>query len=199
MPGPWNIHPRLRNRFDQQHPDDLRVIAHDGGPRFSRVAPEVLWVRVVGGDGDVWNGIVLGRSHRVSSDAGATIRFTVPETAALPVMVSDKYLDERPNWIVQPCDRCGISELFDPPSELIRVVFDADPDGHGIDAFTALCGWCGGSHVVERVRRPPGHTCQWFGELRDCLAAMCSSGLKSKARRGNVRVNQLVRTLISSV
>jgi hypothetical protein len=182
MPGPWNVHPRLRGRFDQQYPDDLRVIAHDGGPRVSRVAPEVVWVRVTGGDGDVWDGVVLGRSHRLSDDAGASIRFTVPDTGALPVMVSDKYLDDRPNWIVHPCDRCGIAELFDPPSELIRGVCDAEHEARRIDTFTAICGWCGGSQFVERSGRPARHSCQRLEHLLDRLAALIPPGLKTRPR-----------------
>jgi hypothetical protein len=183
MPGHWNTHPRLRGRFDEQYPDDLRVIAHDGGPRFSRVAPEVVWVRVTGGDGDVWSGTLLDRSHHLSShDAGVSIRFTVPETGALPVMVGDRYLEERPNWMVHPCDRCGITELFDPPSDLIRGVFEAEPDAGDVDRFTAICGWCGGSQLVERVRRSPHHVCRRLEELWDHLAALIPPGLKSKAR-----------------
>ena len=180
MPGPWNTHPSLRERFDEEYPDDLRVIAHDGGPRFSRVAPEVVWVRVTGGDGDVWTGNVLGRSHRLSSDVSQSIRFTVPNSRALPVMVSDRYLEERQNWVVHPCDRCGITELFDPPSDLIRAVFETEPDRIDAAGFTALCGWCGGSQFVERARGPRHPICRWLGELWVRLAALFAPGLKAR-------------------
>ena len=175
------MHPSLRGRFDDEYPDDLRVIAHDGGPRFSRVAPEVVWVRVTGGDGDVWTGIVLGRSHRLSSDGSQSIRFTVSNSGALPVMVNDRYLEERQHWVVHPCDRCGITELFDPPSDLIRAVFETEPDRIDAEGFTALCGWCGGSQFVE-PRRAGRHTCPRLGELWVHLAALIPPGLKSKAR-----------------
>ncbi|MGV3721034.1 MAG: hypothetical protein ACO1SX_08995, partial [Actinomycetota bacterium] len=46
--GAWRAHPKLRGRLHPDHPDDLQVIVHDGGPRISTHAPEAVWVSVTG-------------------------------------------------------------------------------------------------------------------------------------------------------
>jgi hypothetical protein len=66
-------------------------------------------------------------------------------------MVTQKYLKERERWIVHPCDRCGLSDLFDAPSDLIAKVFPTLPSGGAMEKFTAFCGVCGGVQVVELV------------------------------------------------
>ena len=69
----------------------------------------------------------------------------------------EQYLKERENWIIHPCNKCGLSELFDPPSELIKIVF---PSVYGredmmMEKFTAFCGACGGMLVVENRSKHP--------------------------------------------
>ncbi len=44
MPNDWREHPKLKGRFHPDHPDDLQVIAHDGGARITGNAPEAVWV-----------------------------------------------------------------------------------------------------------------------------------------------------------
>jgi hypothetical protein len=63
-------------------------------------------------------------------------------------MVTDKYLRERGAWTVHPCRQCGLSELFDAPSDLIRVVFPNTPPDAQLSMFTAFCALCGGVQVV---------------------------------------------------
>src|SRR5688572_12202994 len=127
MSGQWTNHPKLRGRLNQEHPDDIQVVVHDGGPRLSRVAPEVVWVRITDGEGDLFSGNVLNEPAELKSiSAGSSIRFKVPASCEFPLMVTEEYLAERPDWIIQPCNRCGLTELFDAPSDLIRVAF---PDG----------------------------------------------------------------------
>jgi hypothetical protein len=148
----WRHHPRLKGRFHEQAPDDIQVLVHDGGPRLSRVKPEVVWVRVTSGDGDLLGGTVLNRPKELATvSAGATIRFKVPASGELPLLVTDRYLSERPDWIIQPCSRCGLTELFDAPSDLLRVVFPPGAEQMEPEVFTAICGWCGGVQVVQRV------------------------------------------------
>jgi hypothetical protein len=147
------LHPRLRGRFDEHYPDDLRVIAHDGGPQLSRVPPEVVWVRVTSGQGIVWTGRILTRAHEpLTADENVTVRFIAPGTNALPVTVTEKYLRERSDWIIAPCNRCGIEELFDAPSDLARVLFETDHDPGDVASFSAVCAWCGGTQLVHRAR-----------------------------------------------
>jgi hypothetical protein len=45
---PWRALPALAGKFHPEHPDDLPVIVHDGGPRITRARPEAVWVRVTG-------------------------------------------------------------------------------------------------------------------------------------------------------
>jgi hypothetical protein len=73
----------------------------------------------------------------------------MPAGGEHPVLVTDKYLLERPRWVIHPCQTCGFSELFDAPSELIRVVFPDIPGGAEIDAFTSFCPLCGGVQTLE--------------------------------------------------
>ena len=148
--GTWREHPQLKGRFLPDHPDDLQVIVHDGGPRITRTPPELVWVTVTGMDGDVFRGRVLNQPHHLQSvRQGSQVQFVMPAGAEHPVMVTDKYLRERGAWVIHPCRKCGLSELFDAPSDLIRVVFPNSPPGAEMSMFTALCPLCGGFLGVQ--------------------------------------------------
>ena len=157
MPSDWREHPKLKGRFLLDHPDDLQVIVHDGGPRTTRTAPEAVWVTVTGIEGDVFQGRVLNQPHNLQTvRQGSEIRFMMPVGSEHPVMVTDKYLRERGDWIIHPCGKCGMSELFDAPSDLVRVVFpNLPPDGQ-MSMFTAICPLCGGIQGVESKSVPTG-------------------------------------------
>jgi hypothetical protein len=64
-------------------------------------------------------------------------------------MVRPKYLAERSAWTIHPCNQCGLSELFDAPSDLIKKVFPDLPAGQIPQMFTAFRGACGGAQVAE--------------------------------------------------
>ncbi len=49
---PWRSDPLLEGRFHPEYPDDLQVIVHDGGPRLTKNAPELMW----GCAADTWVG-----------------------------------------------------------------------------------------------------------------------------------------------
>jgi hypothetical protein len=158
MWGGWREHPKLKGRFLPEHPDDLQVFVHDGGPRLSRLPTEAVWVSVRGADGDVFRGRVLNQPHNLTSvRQGSQIKFVVADGARFPVMVTDKYLRERGAWNIHPCRKCGFSELFDAPSDLIRVVFPNTPADAQMSMFTAFCPLCGGVQGVEaRDNTAPG-------------------------------------------
>jgi hypothetical protein len=168
--GWWRRHPKLQGRFHPEYPDDLQVLVHDGGPRLTDRRPELVWVRVTGGEGDVFTGQVLNRPHQlVSVSEGSAIRFIVPDGGEHPLLVTEKYLAERPGWDIQPCNRCGLSELLDAPSDLIRVVFPHTPPDVTMSAFTAFCGACGGILVLsskglaeEGATAPPSPRKKWW-------------------------------------
>jgi len=84
--------------------------------------------------------------------------FTLPRLVFDRLAIPDLYdPDERPDWSITPCNRCGLSELFDAPSDLMRVVFPNLPAGENaqMQMFTAFCGACGGIQMV-RSRRVEG-------------------------------------------
>ncbi|MDQ1354992.1 MAG: hypothetical protein QG657_5301 [Acidobacteriota bacterium] len=153
--GIWREHPKLKGRFLPDYPDDLQVLVHDGGPRISRNPAEVVWVSVRGMKGEVFQGRVLNHPSNLKNIRyGDKIQFVVADGAEFPIMVTEKYLRERKAWVIHPCNKCGFSELFDAPSDLIRVVFPKRPAGTITTMFTAFCPFCGGVQVVELRNNP---------------------------------------------
>lgn len=156
MSHQWRDHPKLIGRFHPDYPDDVQVMVHDGGPRLTTHHPEVVWVNITGCDGDIFRGIVLNQPHQLTSvTANAEILFIVPDSGEYPLLVTEKYLQERSEWIIHPCNQCGLSELLDAPSDLIRAVFPNQPTDAVMNAFTAFCGVCGGVQIVQNQSYHP--------------------------------------------
>lgn len=151
--GQWRQHPKLRERFHPEHPDDLQVLVHEGGPRTATRRPELIWVRVIGESEDAFLGTVLNTPTQLETiEARSEILFIVPDGFEHPVRATEQYLAERLRWRIHPCSKCGMSELFDPPSVLAARVF---PGAAEIEMFSALCAICGGAQIVEK---PNGDT-----------------------------------------
>src|SRR5436190_6698032 len=113
----WRTHSKLKGRFHPEHPDDLQVIVHDGGPRITDTRPEAVWVTVTDCAGDVFSGRVLNQPSQLRTVLqGQQIQFVMPEGSEHPVLVTEKYLRERPLWTIHACQKCGLAELFDAPS-----------------------------------------------------------------------------------
>jgi hypothetical protein len=150
VPHEWRKHPALLGRFHPEHADDLQVLVHDGGPRISDRKPELVWVTLTASHGEVFTGKILSRPSQLQTvNEGDEIRFIVPRDGQQPLYVSEKYLRERPDWIIHPCKDCGLSELFDAPSELMKAIFPDLPDGAVMESFTAMCGMCGGVKLIQ--------------------------------------------------
>jgi hypothetical protein len=153
--GVWREHPKLKGRFLPDYPDDLQVFVHDGGPRLSCNPAEAVWVRVIGTDGQVFLGRVLNQPHNLESvRQESEIKFVAADGAEFPVMVTEKYLKERGGWDIRPCEKCGLSELFDAPSDLMQVAFPNMPPDAQMTMFTAFCPLCGGVQVVKSRSAP---------------------------------------------
>lgn len=137
-------------RFHPSAPDDLQAIVHDGGPRMSDRAPELVWVTVTKALGEnLFRGRVLNRPHQLKNvGEGTMIHFIAPQGEHL-LMVTEKYLAERPDWNITACTNCGLDELFDAPSDLIPVIFPNMPANASMSVFTSFCGMCGGVQVVQ--------------------------------------------------
>jgi hypothetical protein len=150
---PWRSDSLLAGRFHPQYPDDLQVIVHDGGPRFAQTAPELVWVTVTGNHGKAYRGKLLNQPHGLKSvRQGDEILFLAVATAEHPFQVSEKYLAERDDWVIMPCNKCGFAELFDAPSDLIKKVFPnaGKNPNEEMEAFTAFCPLCRGVQVVHK-------------------------------------------------
>jgi hypothetical protein len=152
----WNdLIDRLKHRKSEDF-TKMQVIVHDGGPRKTDGQPQLAWVRVTGGTDDLFSGVVLDRPARLRRvRKGSRISFLVPKSGQYALQVSSRYLEERSSWrLLMPCNQCGLSELFDPPSELVAEIFPAmtsEDLAQGF-TFTTRCGWCGGGLVV-RIKR----------------------------------------------
>jgi hypothetical protein len=149
----WRAHSKLKGRFLPDYPDDLQVIVHDGGPRTTDKRPEAVWVTVTGCDGDVFTGRILNEPTQLRTiKLHQQIHFIVATGCEHPILVTEKYLRERPSWKIHPCQKCNFSELFDAPSDLMRVIFSNIPDGAVMDSFTSFCPLCRGVQVIESVK-----------------------------------------------
>lgn len=148
MTKPWREHAKLVGRFHPEFPDDVQVLVHDGGPRLTATAPELVWTRVTGGAEGVFVGNLMNEPRRLSSvTLGSEILFVVPDGLEHPLRVLPQYLADRLRWKVHPCTSCSLAELFDPPSALAEALF---PDAEGeLDTFSAPCAMCGGIQIVE--------------------------------------------------
>lgn len=155
MPTPWRMHPRLMGRFHPQYPDHLQVIVHEGGPRLTKARPELVWVQTTDAVGeDIFAGRILNQPQQLPSlKSGDVIRFIVPTSGRYPIMTTDKYMAERPHWKIHPCNKCGLSELFDVPTDLFRAIFPNASATEEIEMFTSFCGICSGIQGIERMNR----------------------------------------------
>lgn len=135
---------------------------HDGGPRFSSLAPEVAWVRVEATRGFAFGGRLLNGPHALQSvREGDFLLLLLAQGAQFPLQTSEKYLAERAGWDIEPCDRCGLSELFDAPSDLIRRILPSAPPDATLEMFTSFCPLCGGVQgVTARAQNTP--PCPWW-------------------------------------
>jgi Uncharacterized protein conserved in bacteria (DUF2314) len=150
VPHEWRTHPDLQGRLQPDHPDDVQVIVHEGGPRISDRKPELVWITVTASGDNVFTGKILNQPTQLQTvHQGDQIYFVVPGDEQQPLRVTEKYLRERPHWIIYPCEKCGLSELFDAPSDLMKATFRDLPDGAVVEAFTAICGMCGGPQSVQ--------------------------------------------------
>jgi hypothetical protein len=150
--NPWRIDPLLQGRFHPEYPDDLQVVVHDGGPRLTKNPPELMWVSVVGKSGRAYRGKLLNKPHNLTTvRQGEELLFLAGSKEIDPFRVTPKYLKEREHWHVLPCNKCGMPELFDAPSDLIAVIFPNLKDRKDVAEmkFTSFCPLCRGVQLVS--------------------------------------------------
>ena len=128
----------------------MQVIVHEGGPRLTTKQAELVWVRVTGKQGDTYQGTLLIQPKQLPSlKPNDTILFMAGNTGNEAFMVTDKYLEERHDWHIGPCNKCGMPELFDAPSDLQAKLFPNVPEDAKMETFTSFCPLCGGVQIVS--------------------------------------------------
>ena len=148
----WRNHPGLEGKLHPSHPDDLQVIVHDGGPRVTQLRPEAVWVTITLVEGELFSGRVLNAPSQLKTvQLNQTIRFRIDAGTGQALMVTDTYEHEKRDWKIGPCTKCGFSELFDSPSDLVRATFPDLPADAKLEAFTAFCPLCGGVQTIESL------------------------------------------------
>ncbi|WP_163995896.1 hypothetical protein [Pyxidicoccus caerfyrddinensis] len=178
--SPWRQDPHLQGRFHESHPNDLEVLVHDGEPRRTGRRPELCWVRVLRAErgpsrrvlyrpgqtqlsqeefqrrysGDTWVYVarLLNAPHGLQDiHQGEELRFLSGAGLYHPLHVTPQYLQEREGWHIAPCDKCGWSEAFDPPSVMARFRFPDMPPDAELEGFTSFCPMCDGVQLLSRV------------------------------------------------
>jgi hypothetical protein len=154
--SPWRNDPALKGKFHPEYPDDIQVIIHGGGRRIAQHPAEGMWVRVIGSESGVYTGIILNTPIGLTNvRQGSAIKFIMPLVGEHPILVTDKYLAERDHWIIHPCKKCGFAELYDAPSDFIRVAFPNQSQDEIQIMFTYKCVKCpNGLQVVENKDVP---------------------------------------------
>jgi hypothetical protein len=153
--APWRTDPLLAPRLHTVHPDDTQAYVHDGDPRRTRRGPELCWVRLVrvarAEPPAVYVGELLNAPHTLTTVARGDLLKLV-SAPGLPHLlhVTDEYLRERSHWEITPCNKCGASECFDPPSVMAKVRFPDAPAGVQMHGFTSFCSICGGVQQLTR-------------------------------------------------
>jgi hypothetical protein len=170
--APWRLDPLLAPGFHPNYPDDTQVLVHDGEPRRTKRQAEVCWVRLRGAvpapmrtllaiddrptaiqpSPHVYIGELLNQPHALTTvKRGDPIKLISVPGLPHPLHVTDDYLAERASWAISPCNRCGITEVFDPPSVMAKVRFEDARAGGVVQTFTAFCAVCSGVQLLKRL------------------------------------------------
>lgn len=157
---------------------DFKVLLHKGGPRpaetvlrrtggrIERLAvepaaeppvPELVAARIVGQEGRAFR-VELAEPPqflKAFAQGGPLLIFRMP-TLEKPFLVSEAYVAERKQWTISPCSVCGFSELFEPPSELLRGALSI-PSPELVEGFSWRCPLpgCTGTILVDRSLSGP--------------------------------------------
>ena len=152
----WRSDPAVTAKVHPSFPDDIQALVHDR---------EICWVRLASTAGEqdaprlnsngsatigrrtpIYTGVLLNQPvSGPSPRAGESIHLMADTGSKVAVIVTERYRAERPDWEVQPCDRCGFAELLSLPSEA--------SEGPLPDQLRRMpCGQCDGQQAVRRRR-----------------------------------------------
>ena len=160
----WHRDPAFEGKFHPQYPDDVQVIVHEGSFRFTETKPELMWAKILepyevtdinGGTIRAYKAQLLNQPFNLKTiKMGSEILFIAPLRYRHPIRVTEQYLADRREYDIEPCNRCGLNELFDPISQIIEKVFPQmkealEKEHQALPMFTSLCPVCGGVLIVK--------------------------------------------------
>jgi hypothetical protein len=187
----WEQIPYLANKLHPINRNQVQVCIHDGGPvpavcvvrpqknaRIEEVAiassnhfkmPQLLWAEIVGRRGRIFEARLLQDPiivRQIQKDSH--FLFQIKPDSPWPFLVTEKYLADRVNWTISPCNKCGFSELFDPPSQLIQSYLPGVKVS-AVDGFSWQCpADCSGfimidqNLMLQKTTQPKGCLFGWL-------------------------------------
>lgn len=168
----WHDDPALQGRFHEKYPDDVQLLIHNGSFRFTRNAPEVVWVRITsrmeferddGKQATAYKAHLLNQPHHLEGfEKGSEVLLLADTDYQYTVYATREYVLQRPDFEITPCNNCGLPELFDPVPRLIAHTFKGEAaeqmqqqieTGGGV-VFSSLCPMCGNEGQLTVKSKP---------------------------------------------
>jgi hypothetical protein len=145
----WRTDPTVKSKFVTQYPDDIQVVVHEGDMRITQRPLELIWVKITGHAAPYYKGFLLNQPQNLATlHQGSEIIFKIETGCEHPVRVLEEYIKDRKEWIVKPCEGCGLNEAFSPVAALTKLSFPNNPPDSTVEAFTSRCNLCGGTQVI---------------------------------------------------
>lgn len=151
-PDAWRKAPALTKFFTHpDHPDKIQIVIHAGGYKFTAIQPELVWVRITGRAGVCYSAELLSKPIDIPNlQPGQSLLFMAPNGGPQPHMIDARYIADRANWRIIPCEKCGMHEFFDPPTDFFKKTFPNLTGDIEEITFTAFCNLCKGVQVVVK-------------------------------------------------
>lgn len=154
MEALWTEDPLLKGKFHPEHPDHVQVLIHAGNPKFSGKRAEIAWVRVTESRGQYYIGSLVSPPKQLDNiRQGDDMLFMAVPSGPYPFLIGADYLEDRKNWIISPCSKCGFTEMFQSPTKHAEALMRQDnvPEGKTPIMLATSCPICGGIQMLGKV------------------------------------------------
>ncbi|MCG2661717.1 MAG: CHAT domain-containing protein [Kiritimatiellae bacterium] len=154
MDAMWTKDPLLKGKFHPEHPECVQVLIHASNPRFSGKRAELAWVRVTESRGQYYIGSLVSPPKQLDNiRQGDEVLFMAVPSGPYPFLISADYLEDRKNWIISPCSKCGFTEMFQSPTKHVEALMRQDnvPEGKTPIMLATSCPICGGIQMLGKV------------------------------------------------